>query len=212
LSSFDRRKVPERGTSDNLSIVEGSGRGEPWRKVGGVWQGDVDSDYLVAETSTGGFTVTDQRESVSEYDSEGRLLSETTAQNQTKSYAYDSENRLTQVTNHYGLTMNFAYSTDGKNHITQVTGADGAVYRYEYDSFDNLTAVIYPDATVDENDNPKRTYHYENTDYPNHLTGITDAEGNRYATYAYDADGKAILSEHGQTTNSVGQERIQLSY
>lgn len=199
-------------SGDNLSIGSGSGRGEPWRKVNDVWVGDVDSDYLVAETPTGGFIVTDKRSNVDEYDSDGRLLSKTTVQGQTQSYAYDAQNRLITVTSHNGLSLNFAYSTDGKNHIIQVTDNNGTSYHYEYDSNDNLVAVIYPDTTADNNDNPRRIYHYENVDFPNHLTGITDATGTRYATFAYDANGKAVLSELATTTNSVGQERIQLSY
>ena len=199
-------------SEDSLSLGSGTGRGEPWRKLDGVWQGDADSDYLVAETATDGFTVTDSHDNVSEYDSAGRLLSETDAQGRSQTYAYDAENRLISVTNHYGMSLSFAYSTDGKNHVTQVTEANGVVYRYEYDSNDNLVAVIYPDNTPDDSDNPRRVYHYENNDFPNHLTGITNTRGERYATYAYDSEGKAILTEHAQTTNSVGQERFQLSY
>jgi len=63
--------------------------------------------------------------------------------------------------------------------------------------------VIYPDTTADPNDNPKRTYHYEDTRFPNHLTGVTDENGDRYSTFAYDAEGKAILTEHAQTINGV---------
>ncbi len=199
-------------SGDNLSLGSGTGREEPWGKIDGVWVGDADSDYLVAETGTSGFTVTDSHKNVSEYDSAGRLLSETDAQGRTQSYTYDVENRLISIANHYGVSLSFVYSADGKNHVTQVIETNGVVYRYEYDSNDNLIAVIYPDNTTDDSDNPRRIYHYENTDFPNHLTGITNVDGERYATYAYDSDGKAILTEHAQTTNGIGQERFQLSY
>jgi YD repeat-containing protein len=71
----------------------------------------------------------------------------------------------------------------------------------------------YSDAVV-------QLYHYEDTKHPHALTGITDENGVRYATWTYDSDGRAISSQHaggvdiGQveynadgtvtTTNSLG--------
>jgi uncharacterized protein RhaS with RHS repeats len=76
-----------------------------------------------------------------------------------------------------------------------------------------MVSVIYPDTTLNDNtDNPSKIYHYENIDYPNHLTGITDELGNRYATYSYNSDGKATSTEHSQTTNVVGQEKFELDF
>jgi YD repeat-containing protein len=40
-----------------------------------------------------------------------------------------------------------------------------------------------------------RSYHYEDATYPNALTGITDENGNRHATYGYDSQGRAT-TEH----------------
>ena len=34
----------------------------------------------------------------------------------------------------------------------------------------------------------------------------------RYGNFVYDAEGRAILSELGSTTNTVGQERIELDF
>ena len=47
---------------------------------------------------------------------------------------------------------------------------------------------------VDNPDGTTRQYHYENPDYPEALTGITDESGVRYASYGYDADGQANFS------------------
>ncbi|MEP4209295.1 hypothetical protein, partial [Marinobacter alexandrii] len=38
--------------------------------------------------------------------------------------------------------------------------------------------------------------HYEDSAHPTYLTGMTDARGIRFATWAYNADGLATLSEH----------------
>lgn len=71
------------------------------------------------------------------------------------------------------------------------------IFQYTYDAAGNLASVITPDAKT-------RTYHYNESIYiegganlPNALTGITDENGARYATYKYDAQGRAISTEHG---------------
>lgn len=73
------------------------------------------------------------------------------------------------------------------------------------DSYHNLTKVIYPDKSF-------RQYHYENTTFFHALTGITNENGNRYATFTYAADGKAILTQHAETDNGDTQEKFTLSY
>ncbi|MGH1429402.1 MAG: DUF6531 domain-containing protein [Arenicella sp.] len=209
---WHNRYIKHLSVSDsNLSIVEGSGRSEPWRNLNGLWQGDIDTHYFVTQTSNG-YTLTLKRGDVHEYALDGRLLSETDTQGKTTAYEYDAQGRLISVNHHYQHSLTFEYSNDGKNHVVKVIDAMGIEYGYEYDTNDNLTAVIYPDENSDPNDNPRKIYHYENLDFPNHLTGITDTKGNRYATYAYDANGKAITTEHAQTTNTVGQERYQLNF
>ena len=87
-----------------------------------------------------------------------------------------------------------------------MTDPDGRVTRYERPVEDQsqgiyytytLARVVFPDETPsDPTDNPDRTYIYEEYDYPYALTGIIDENGDRFATYGYDADGWANLSEH----------------
>jgi len=64
---------------------------------------------------------------------------------------------------------------------------------------------------VDYPDNTAKIYHYENSDFSHHLTGISyvDTSGitSRYATYTYDANGRAISTEH-----AGGIGRFTLSY
>ncbi|WP_230874700.1 RHS repeat-associated core domain-containing protein [Methylomonas sp. LL1] len=86
--------------------------------------------------------------------------------------------------------------------------------KYAYDTKGNLTTVTYPDETPSiVTDNPKKTYVYgelNNTGYtgqPNALTGIIDENGVRYASYRYDAQGKAISTEH-----AGGVEKYSLNY
>lgn len=193
--------------TDALTQVTGTGRGEPWTKVNSIWQGDADSEVLISET-TNGFVLTKKAGSTETYDFSGQLLSETDTNGHQTLYSYNTDNQLENITNHYGQSISFAYVN---NKVDTVTDTQGAVYLYEYDTNDTLVSVIYSDATPsDDADNPRKIYHYENVYFPNHLAGTTDENGDRYATYAYDADGKAISTEHAQTTNAGGQEQYEL--
>lgn len=195
--------------TNSLTQVSGTGQGEPWTKTAGVWQGDADSDVLITENAAG-FQLLRANGVIEHYSLTGQLLSEIAPNGHQTTYSYNADQQLTQVTDHYGHSISFTYAAE---QVANVTDALGAVYRYAYDSNNNLVTVIYPDTTPeDDTDNPRKTYHYENNAYPNHLTGITDANGDRYATYAYDSEGKAVSTEHSQTTNSVGQEKFELDY
>lgn len=87
-----------------------------------------------------------------------------------------------------------------------MTDPTNGVTQYTYDTAGNLTAVIYPDGKT-------RAYHYNeqaytsNTNLPNALTGITDENGVRFATYTYDTQGRAVVTEH-----AGGVERYVLGY
>jgi YD repeat-containing protein len=77
-----------------------------------------------------------------------------------------------------------------------VTGAGGGNYLYAYDSRGNLLSVIYPDSRV-------RTYHYGEADLTpsgsnlqSHLTGITDENNNRYASYEYANNGLVLVTRN----------------
>jgi YD repeat-containing protein len=76
-----------------------------------------------------------------------------------------------------------------------MTDPEGNQYSYSYDDEGNLSSVTYPDGTpLDSLDNPTRSYHYENTSFPSHLTGLTDETGSR-VTWDFDSEGRAISSE-----------------
>ena len=53
----------------------------------------------------------------------------------------------------------------------------------------------------------QRQYHYEVSGNPDLLTGITDERGIRYATWAYDDQGRAISSEHAD-----GADKVTVAY
>ena len=66
-----------------------------------------------------------------------------------------------------------------------------------------MTQVENPDGSI-------KTYHYEDTNFPNALTGESDELGNRIRIWAYDATGRAILSTYGDAQSSI--ERNTITY
>ena len=97
------------------------------------------------------------------------------------------------ISNAFGSHVLLKY--DDYFRIKTVADPAGGIITYGYDAKGNLVSVTYPDGR-------SKTYHYnepEHTsgaDLPHALTGITDENGDRFATYQYQADGKAISTGH----------------
>ncbi len=166
------------------------------------------SDAIIQlEKTNSGYSLTTKNNQIEEYDPTGKLLSITSTTNGIQNLAYNSTtNLLESVTDQFGQSLSFAY--DVNNRLETVTDPDNNVYSYSYDSNNNLEIVTYPDNTpLNTNDNPTRTYHYEDTNLPNHLTGITDENSNRYVTWGYDTQGRAMFSEH-----NGGADRTDFTY
>lgn len=108
----------------------------------------------------------------------------------------------TAIADEWGRRLVFAYEND---RLSRITDPSGAVYVYGYDALGNLATVTYPDAT-------QRRYHYEDTNFPRHLTGITDENGTRISTYRYDSRGRAISTERAVMDNGVAQEKFSVTY
>lgn len=132
------------------------------------------------------------------YDTSGKLVQLRTRSGMLQTLSYDGTGRLATVTDAFGRAMTFAYDT--QNRIVTLTPPDNGVITFAYDGAGNLAGVTWPDGK-------SRSYHYEDTRFPNNLTGITDENGVRYATWAYDDQGRAISSEH-----AGGADRGTLSY
>ena len=123
-------------------------------------------------------------------------------------------NRLHSVTDEIGRVLRFEYNAGVSKlkgfdetrfhklagHLAKVTLPDGGVIEYDYDNKRNLTRARYPDGS-------SREYHYESEIWPNHLTGITDRTGARFATWSYDDEGRGISSEH-----AGGVEKVSFNY
>ncbi|MNS07315.1 putative deoxyribonuclease RhsB [compost metagenome] len=112
--------------------------------------------------------------------------------------------RLIKVTNSLGRTIRFRYNVIEK--IAQAIDSSGSIYKFNYDVTMNLSSIVFPDSKV-------RTYLYNeqvntnSTDLPGALTGIIDENGNRFATFFYGSNGKAVSTEH-----AGGVEKYSISY
>lgn len=183
-----------------------------------TWNPDGDvNDRLVQLSNPAGWKYTDSNDNVEQYDAAGKLASVTNRAGHTQTLTYsdgtDGANGgfvldanwnptatvlpaglLIRVTDAAGRLLSFGY--DSASRLTKLTDPEGQAYRYTYDANNNYASALYPDGRT-------RTYVYNepaNTagaNLPYALTGIVDENNDRYATYRYDAQGRAIGSEHG---------------
>ena len=174
-----------------------------------VWQSDTDiTDKLERLSDTSG-ALTGWRYAlpdgvVETYNANGKLqsLSNRDSFNWTLSYVDDTMS----VTDALGRSLKFK-DDGGGNRI--VILPDGSNLKYMRNTTSNvLNAVIYPDTKT-------KAYLYDNTIFNYALTGILDENGSRFATYRYDAAGRAYDEELAPALGaSLGQpiERNNLVY
>lgn len=170
---------------------------------------------LVKLAST--FELTDRAGNVYAYDFSGRLTEIRWVGGYGVTLSYNASGRNDVVTDSHGRTLTFTYNAEGR--VSSVLLPDGSNIFYEYKELVDVTAlfrayvptapvitnhpswaveyVIFPDATPAAHaDNPRVRYHYEDTNDPELLTGITDERTVRFATWVFDATGRATSSTH----------------
>ena len=227
--SYERRLVLVSSSRTDYHAIDG--RVFVFNKVGSVWQSVSDVALRLASTDDG-WTVTDEADRAEMFDSSGRLLSVRYLDGYQQVVEHHGpDGKISLVYDSHGRKLVFSYN--GSNLLASVTDGQGreVVYRYGKSyAFPSqpsnlLELVIYPDDTaLDEDDNPRVEYLYEDARFPAGLTGIVDEAGNRYATWIYDEEGRAITSEHAgatelysvvyntdgsrKVTNPLGQETV----
>ncbi|MHB1401827.1 MAG: RHS repeat-associated core domain-containing protein [Thiobacillus sp.] len=186
------------GQSIGAIVTRADGRTYLFIQSGNTWKSDGTVSDKLVELKDGNGTRTGWRytvatdDSVETYDAAGKLLTLADRSGRVQALAYDGAGCLASVADDLGRQLGFGY--DGNNRIESVTAAAGVI-TYGYDSDNNLVSVTYPDGK-------SKTYHYNESAYtggtnlPHALTGITDENGDRYATYQYQADGRAIATGH----------------
>jgi RHS repeat-associated protein len=208
VTDFDPNATPP--TPLAVKIYRPDGTRWNFTLNGSIWTGEADGAYKLAmlgdtnNYGTTGWRVMTPDNTEENYDASGRLTS-ISGQGMTQTLTYDSSGRLTKVTDSLGRSLTFGY--DSSNRISTLTDYAGQAYSYGYDSANNLAHVIYP--VTSGLPTQERVYLYNeladtaNVSRPNFLTGITDENSVRYATFMYEASGRAVSSEHAGGANKV---------
>jgi YD repeat-containing protein len=193
------------GSISTAVVVRGSNKTFYFNLSGGIWTSDSDVNYRLSQSVQGAVTywkLATPENTIETYSvSTGKLLSVVDSDGYQVNLSYDGQeitSRLSSVMDSYGRSLVFTY--DASNRVSIITDNQNKTYRYTYDSNGNLSTVTYPDGTV-------RSYLYESSGFANALTGILDENGARFATWAYDGQGRAISSQHAN-----GAELVTISY
>jgi YD repeat-containing protein len=130
---------------------------------------------------------------VERYDQTGKLI-EVIKSGKKHTLTYNSVTGiLEKVVDIVGNSLVFSYAN---NQLTGVTQENNKTTQYIYNANGILEKIIHPNSTF-------RQFHYEDIRFPAFLTGITDERGVKYASWAYDAQGRAISSEHANGADKV---------
>lgn len=200
-SSLHRRlHIQRQGALTVVAVSRGLGDWVTFRQSGGAWVADADvNDRLVARGSD--YLYLDAAASAVEvYDRDGRLTSIAAAAGGALSFQYSdaatpaeiapTTGLLTGVVDAQGRTLQFAYEsmTGAPPRVRQLVDPLGQPTTFGYDAVGNLASITWPDGTT-------RRFVYEDALFPAGLTGIVDERGIRIATYRYDAQRRATLTE-----------------
>ena len=192
--SYDRKiELPANPFVDPVKVIRPDGR-----KINFFWNGSefVPNAGIRArlEQVAGGWKFTNGNLTVELFDIDGFLAEIASLNGITQTASYDRDDRLARIESNTGSSLDFAYDSAGR--LSSVTDHAGRTWRYVYEILGRLGEVENPDGTT-------RAYHYEDLRHPYALTGITDENGVRFATYEYDEAGMAVASYHADNTDRV---------
>ncbi|MBS0575662.1 MAG: RHS repeat protein, partial [Proteobacteria bacterium] len=169
----------------------------------GVWWEDKPSPISrIVRNGDGSYTLYGEAHNVEHYRADGYVLSVANEQGVGWTFTYDANNYLQRVTHTSGRYIQFVWTG---NQLTGVTDPQGNPYTYTYlANRDGAGANLLQTATLPGASPTTITYYYEDPRFPFGLTG-KDFNGTRYSTFAYDAAGHAILSQHGSGSGTIDQ-------
>jgi YD repeat-containing protein len=221
-SNFDRRIVPIDATT--VALYRHDGRILFYRLSAGNWRPDADMlDVLTRRLDAVGGLLGWQvlqaaDDSTETYDAAGQLVQIKARSGVTQTLSYSTAatdiavapapNLLIRVADSFGRQLNFTWNASRS--LNSMTSPAGDVYQFAYDAAKRLVSITYPETASPK---PVRSYLYGEPNFtsgaalPNALTGVLDEKEERYASYAYDATGRGISTEH-----AGGSDRFQLTY
>ncbi|MGO1069770.1 RHS repeat-associated core domain-containing protein [Lysobacter sp. CA199] len=184
---------------NTIGLSGGAGYQTRFKKVGNGYVAADDSGDQVVGSGTQ--WVLYRQNDVLTFNNTGRLIEQRAENGIALAYTYDAYGRLAKVTHSTGRSLQFLYAgTSGDALITSITSEGATLASYAYTAGQQVETVTFPGGTY-------RKYHYEDTRFPRHLTGVTIEGQIRYSTFAYDAKGRVISSQH-----EGGKDGVTLSY
>lgn len=193
--------------AETVKVTRPSGDAYTYRKRFGEWMRDPDVAYLLEEITSGGmltgWVLRAPDDSEEFFDANGLLTAIAWTDGEVLSLIY-SAGLLSTVVDVQGRSLSMSY-TDGK--LTGVALPDGKALVYSYDTAGRLNLVQFNDgAAVTQ----VAAYGYANTSYPEALTERWDESNAVYASWTYDASGRAVTSVHGNPTGSI--DKVTFAY
>ena len=175
-----------------VTVTRADGRADVFTLNGNTWQADPDvtsrlTTMLNSSNQQIGWRVITNDDTVETYALTGQLTAVTTRAGLTTTLSYNASAQLTAVTGPFGDKLSFAHDASGR--IISMTAPDGGIYSYAYDGNNNLISATHPDGSI-------RKYVYGNASFIHALTAIIDENGNTFASWTYDAEGRAVSSQH----------------
>ncbi|WP_190276429.1 RHS repeat-associated core domain-containing protein [Xanthomonas citri] len=172
-----------------------SGNQYIFRKAGTKWIADADvKEQLFDRMQDGvsiGWTLVDTQDRKENYNPAGWLESIEYPDGDVVRLSYDENGALEEAIDRRGRALK--WHAQGL-YLEETEFPDETKARYSY-----INGLLASVAQIDALDRQISNvgYIYDNALSPSALTGIIDENGNRYATWSYDAIGQAISSHHG---------------
>ncbi|WP_051311857.1 DUF6531 domain-containing protein, partial [Zooshikella ganghwensis] len=181
---------------NKMTVILPDGKETVFTKNNNQFQGEPSElGTLVAHNSGWRYTAANRLEYT--FNAQGQLIELGNGEGVTHTLSYEGDN--VSVTDGFS-TLRF---TQNNQQQVQSLTESGRQWTYTYDDQQRLVKVTEKAGDFTRN----RQYHYEDSRFPHFLTGITDSNGNRYATWSYDDRGRAITSSH-----AGDMEKISITY
>jgi YD repeat-containing protein len=172
-------------------------KGNAWVVPGSKW-------LSLAKAGDGYYYLKDEAAGTTEAysDSTGMFQSETTRTGMYREVVYNGglvvgiSQWSLEHKQQRGFSMYLSLTYDKSGRVLSVVSPSGDSTHYAYDAQGNLSSLTRPDGFV-------RQYLYEDTRFPNAITGIKDESGSLTATWTYDGNGRAISVSHPDTNRNV---------
>ncbi len=194
--------------SIEVAVLLPSSRTEVFVNSNNEWVSKNENSLNSLEKISEGFEYIEQSGKIYSYDLSGKLAKIKSSNGYTHNYEYIGGNLL-RIYDDSNREVSFKYK-DGL--IEYITTPDNEILNYQYSTAGNqkhnLKYVSYPQilsggSLIDS----MIEYAYEDTRFPNRLTGLIDEEGQRVSSWKYDFRGRAIESKRG-----LGFETTKLDY